>query len=130
MTNTLNQISLFGWGFITVIVSSPIFTSIVLFVINKRKNNAEIEGVISKSYHELLDSYKEERKYITEELTAVREQQQEYLKNCNILLASNLALQQDMKRIQRHHEECTIKNGELQKSLNSVVEKLKKHNIE
>ena len=117
------------WVVISALLGSPIITTTMLFFFNKKKNVAEVEGIVGKNYHDLLDSYKQERDYIQSELKQFRSQQLEYLKNSNLLLSENQTLRLEMKQIKGYHDECNDKNATLLKNLTEVQQLLKKHNL-
>lgn len=117
------------WALVSLLMGSPIITSVVLFFLNKKKTNAETENVIGNSYKELLDAYKEERSIISKEMETMRNQQTAYLENSNELLKSNRILSREVNEMKSKHEDCDRNNQSLNQALAQMQEKLKKHGI-
>lgn len=117
------------WALVSLLMGSPIITSVVLFFLNKKKTNAETENVIGNSYKELLDAYKEERSIISKEMETMRNQQTAYLENSNELLKSNRILTREVNEMKSKHEDCDRNNQTLNQALLQMQQKLKNHGI-
>ena len=89
------------YAFVSVLFTSPIITSVVMYFLNRRKTDAEIDGIIGNSYKELLEAYKEERSILTKEMETLRKQQTVYMENSNEFLKSK-------RELERKIEELTV----------------------